>query len=444
MGEKRMENFALEQVRPEDRKGWISLAFVQMGMIICVPSLLLGCLLSLGMPLWKAIASGTAGYLLTVLLSFPLGMQGADLGIPSVRIAASTFGRKGARFLIGTVMLVSMVGWFGINCNVCGESFVNLIDNAFGVQVPAPAASVFWGIVMLISAVFGMNALRRLDACSLPLLAAIMIGGTVMAFARYGTGGLYAPSEDTMTFVQGVGLSFSFTAAAAVTCADITRFQKNRKETVKSVFWGVMPAGIFTLCLGVLITKATGDYDITSVLASVGLPVLGVLVLILASWTTNSLNAYSAGLDAVMVFGAPDRKRKLVTIFVGAAGILLAVAGILEHIQMFLSLLSYMLSAVGGIMTADYWIVGRGRPEYWHELPGWNRTGVTAAVLAIVAAALIGVDYTGLAWGFLIYLALERLWPSASRTQRDVAEKYAECNFEEDKEGNEEKYGGEE
>lgn len=444
MGEKRMENFALEQVRPEDRKGWISLTFVQMGMIICVPSLLLGCLLSLGMPLWKAIASGTAGYLLTVLLSFPLGMQGADLGIPSVRIAASTFGRKGARFLIGTVMLVSMVGWFGINCNVCGESFVNLINHAFGVQVPAPAASIFWGIVMLVSAVFGMNALRRLDACSLPLLAAIMIGGTVMAFARYGTGGLYAPPEDTMTFVQGVGLSFSFTAAAAVTCADITRFQKNRKETVKSVFWGVMPAGIFTLCLGVLITKATGDYDITTVLASVGLPVLGVLVLILASWTTNSLNAYSAGLDAVMVFAAPDRKRKLVTVLVGAAGILLAVAGILEHIQMFLSLLSYVLSAVGGIMTADYWIVGRGRPEHWHELPGWNRTGVTAAVLAIAAAALIGVDYTGLAWGFLIYLALERLWPSASRTQRDVAEKYTERDFEEDKEGNEEKYGGEE
>lgn len=416
MGEKRMENSALEQVRPEDRKGWISLAFVQMGMIICVPSLLLGCLLSLGMPLWKAIASGTAGYLLTVLLSFPLGMQGADLGIPSIRIAASTFGRKGARFLIGTVMLVSMVGWFGINCNVCGESFVNLIDNAFGVQMPVPAASILWGIVMLISAVFGMNALRRLDACSLPLLAAIMIGGTVMAFARYGTGGLYAPSEDTMTFVQGVGLSFSFTAVAAVTCADITRFQKNRKETVKSVFWGVMPAGIFTLCLGVLITKVTGDYDITTVLASVGLPVLGVLVLILASWTTNSLNAYSAGLDAVMVFGAPDRKRKLVTVLVGAAGILLAVAGILEHIQMFLSLLSYVLSAVGGIMTADYWIVGRGRPEHWNELPGWNRTGVTAAVLAIAAAALIGVDYTGLAWGFLIYLALERLWPSASRT----------------------------
>ena len=247
-----------------------------------------------------------------------------------------------------------------------------------------------------------------------------------------------------MTFVQGVGLSFSFTAAAAVTCADITRFQKNRKETVKSVFWGVMPAGIFTLCLGVLITKATGDYDITTVLASVGLPVLGVLVLILASWTTNSLNAYSAGLDAVMVFAAPDRKRKLVTVLVGAAGILLAVAGILEHIQMFLSLLSYVLSAVGGIMTADYWIVGRGRPEHWHELQGWNRTGVTAAVLAIAAAALIGVDYTGLAWGFLIYLALERLWPSASRTQRDVAEKYTERDFEEDKEGNEEKYGGEE
>lgn len=97
MGEKRMENFALEQVRPEDRKGWISLAFVQMGMIICVPSLLLGRLLSLGMPLWKAIASGTAGYLLTVLLSFPLGMQGGGSGNPQCPDRGIYLWKKGSQ-----------------------------------------------------------------------------------------------------------------------------------------------------------------------------------------------------------------------------------------------------------------------------------------------------------------------------------------------------------
>ena len=35
------EKFALEPVGPEEKKGWISLAFVQTGIIVCVPSLLL-------------------------------------------------------------------------------------------------------------------------------------------------------------------------------------------------------------------------------------------------------------------------------------------------------------------------------------------------------------------------------------------------------------------
>ena len=410
-----MEEFALEKVRPEDRKGWVSLAFVQTGMIICVPSLLLGCLLSMEMPLWKAIVSGAAGYLLTIIISFFLGIQGTDLGIPSVRIVTSTFGTKGTRIIIATLLTISMVGWFGINCNVCGESFANLMYSATGIQIPVALSSILWGIVMLTSAVFGMNALKKLDSISLPLLVIIMVVGTILAIKNFGTSGLHAPVEGNMSFIQGVGLSFSFTALAAVTCADITRFQKNRKETIKSTFWGMLPAALFTLCLGIMMTKITGDYDITSVLATVGLPVLGVIVLILATWTTNSLNAYSAGLDAVMAFNIPDNRRRETTIVAGIVGIILAALGILEHIQTFLSLLSYVFSAVGGVMLADYWIVGKGKPENWHEIQGFGWTGIISTVLAIIVAALVGIDYSGLLWGLVIYVIVEHFIPSASR-----------------------------
>ena len=342
------------------------------------------------------------------------------------------FGKQGARFLVGATMLISMVGWSGLNCNVCGESFASLVRTAFGMEVPVMASSVFWEIVMLISAVYGMNAFRRLDAVALPLLVLLMILGTILAFLRYGAEGLSLPSGNTMTFVQGMGLSFSFTAAGAITSADITRFQKSRKDTVKSVFWGIMPAGIFTLCLGILMTKMTGNYDITSVLTSVGLPVSGVLVLILATWTTNSLNAYSAGLDAVMVFGIPDQKRKAATAVAGLAGIVLAAAGILGHMETFLSLLSYVFSAVGGVMTADYWIVRKGRKESWHEKRGWNPTGVLAMILAIGAAVIVKVDYSGIIWGFFIYLIVERLLPGSREKELPSTE-------EEQGKGNEEK-----
>lgn len=412
---KSMEDFALEQVRPEDRKGWVSLAAVQTGLFICVPSLLLGALLASSMPLWQALIAGIAGYLLTIIISFFLGMQGADLGIPSVAIACSTYGKKGTRYIMSSLLAISMMGWFGVNCNVCGEAFSNLMKIATGIEIPVALSSIVWGVIMLLSAVFGMNALKKLDSISIPLLVIIMLAGTVMAFRKFGTEGLGAEVEQTMSLVQGIGLSFSFTALAAVTCSDITRFQKNRKETLKSTFWGILPAAVFTLVLGILMTKVANDYDISSVLATVGMPFLGIVVLILATWTTNSLNAYSAGLDVVMTFNLPDNKRKMATLVTGIVGIALAVLGILGHIETFLSLLAYVFSAMGGVMFADYWIVGKGKPESWHSVEGFNWAGILATVIAIAVAAFIGIDYTGLLWAVIAYVVIEKFIPSKSR-----------------------------
>lgn len=413
--EKQMEDFALEKVKAEDRKSWISLAAVQTGIFICVPSLLLGALLTEAMPVSQAIIAGILGYCLTIFISLFLGMQGADLGVPSAVIICSTFGEKGSRIIISLLLSISMIGWFGINCNVCGEAFSNLMRIAAGVHIPAVVSSILWGVIMLLSAIFGMNALKKLDAIAIPCLVIIMVLGAVMAYKNFGTSRLYADIIPTMNIVQGTGLSFSFTALAAVTCSDITRFQRDRTDTVKSTFWGILPAGVFTLILGILMTKMADDYDISSVLATVGLPFLGIIVLILATWTTNSLNAYSAGLDVVMTFNLPDNKRKFATLIAGLVGIVLAACGILGHIETFLSLLSYVFSATGGIMLVDYWIVGKGKPESWHKVPGFNWAGIIAMVIGIAIAAMIGIDYTGLLWGAIIYLIVERFIPSQSR-----------------------------
>lgn len=413
--EKQMEDFALEKVKAEDRKSWISLAAVQTGIFICVPSLLLGALLTEAMPVSQAIIAGILGYCLTIFISLFLGMQGADLGVPSAVIICSTFGEKGSRIIISLLLSISMIGWFGINCNVCGEAFSNLMRIAAGVHIPAVVSSILWGVIMLLSAIFGMNALKKLDAIAIPCLVIIMVLGAVMAYKNFGTSRLYADIIPTMNIVQGTGLSFSFTALAAVTCSDITRFQRDRTDTVKSTFWGILPAGVFTLILGILMTKMADDYDISSVLATVGLPFLGIIVLILATWTTNSLNAYSAGLDVVMTFNLPDNKRKFATLIAGLVGIVLAACGILGHIETFLSLLSYVFSATGGIMLVDYWIVGKGKPESWHKVPGFNWAGIIAMVIGIAIAAMIGIDYTGLLWGAIIYPIVERFIPSQSR-----------------------------
>ena len=42
---------------------------------------------------------------------------------------------------------------------------------------------------------------------------------------------------------------------------------------------------------------------------NLGFPVLGIIALILATWTTNAVNAFSGGLALINVFDIPKEKK---------------------------------------------------------------------------------------------------------------------------------------
>ena len=79
-----------------------------------------------------------------------------------------------------------------------------------------------------------------------------------------------------------------------------------------------MPAGLGLLALGCVLTGLAGNSDITLVLSDLGIPVLGMIVLILSTWTTNTLNAYGAGLNVVMMFNLKESSRGRVTLISGS------------------------------------------------------------------------------------------------------------------------------
>lgn len=329
-GKKPIEAFALSRVPREQRKSWVDMVMVQAGMVICIPAFLLGSMLAEGMPTLQAMVAGVIGY--GMVLTLILGIQGADLGIPTCAISTSTFGRKGTRLLVSSLFTVSLVGFFGLQVNVCGEAFSTLALAAFGVEIPVVASSIFWGMVMVVIAVWEMETLKNLDTISVPLLLLIMIVGTVMAM--------------------------------------------------------------------------------------VGLPILGLTIMILAQLTTNSVNAYTGGLDAVMTFNLPDNRRREATFVVGVLGVVLAVLGILDFIEVYLNWTTFLGAPIAGVMIADYWIVGRGKPGSWHANEGWNGTGIAATLISLVIALMIpfGVfNFNGVIIGFIVYLILEHFWPSASR-----------------------------
>ncbi|MFR1298467.1 MAG: cytosine permease [Blautia massiliensis (ex Durand et al. 2017)] len=133
--------------------------------------------------------------------------------------------------LISALFMISMIGWFAVQNGVCGSAFSNLIEASTGVKIPIPVSTVVWGIIMLVTAVYGINALDKLNKIAIPALVIVTVIGCVVAIQRFGTGNLSMTIEDpAMSFADGVVLTISFMATGALNAPDFTRYQRTRKR----------------------------------------------------------------------------------------------------------------------------------------------------------------------------------------------------------------------
>lgn len=135
--------------------------------------------------------------------------------------------------------------------------------------------------------------------------------------------------------------------------------------------------------LGAILTVIANEYDISAVFITVGLPVIGVIALILATWTTNTANAYSGGIDLVSLFDAKDEKRGILTAIAGGIAIVITLMGIASNFINTLNLLGCLTLPVTGAVLADYFIIRKGNPKNWKYIKGWRISGFAATAAGV-------------------------------------------------------------
>ena len=115
--------------------------------------------------------------------------------------------------------------------------------------------------------------------------------------------------------------------------------------------------------------------------AGLGLPIVAMLVLILATWTTNTGNAYMSGLAACKMFSIKDSKRPLVTMICGVLGVLMAIAGLADFLNTYISILGAVVPPIMGVVICDYWVICKAKTENWSPVRGINWIGIIAWVI---------------------------------------------------------------
>ncbi|WP_410767738.1 cytosine permease [Fontibacillus sp. BL9] len=411
----------------EKTQSWFTLGIVWAGAMISIPGLLVGNTLITGMSLSKTLTVALIGYGIIVAIMILQGIQSTDLGKTTVQVASQVFGKKGSRTILSIILTIACLGWFGIQANVCGAALANLLAE-LNIAMPVPVASLISGLVMVVSAMYGIKVLRVLSYVAVPLLVVLCVYGLIQALNGETVQLIssYRP-EQKMGFMDGLAVTMGSFALGAVIAGDYSQFSGKRSDVWKAAIFGIIPAGVLMISVGAVLTLAYQTNDVTAVFLNIATPFIGGVVLILAAWKTNMVNAISGGFALINVFNVSKEKEKWAVGVAGLIGTVLAVIGILDYFTPVMSILSAMVPPVAGVMIASYWVMNKGDKHSWKETEGVNRLGVYSWLVGSVIACtpvilslfpglpqVSNQPLLGIVISFVLYIAGYRL--TASKT----------------------------
>lgn len=317
-----------------------------------------------GMGLSNFIWINVLSLLIGLVPSMLLAHMGRQVPIISMVMARRTYGTAGAA-LLSVLYTVVGAGWFGLNTDVGGQILGTLF----------PGHGMLWyivlGVIQIALVFFGMDVLEKFyNYTALVFLFCYAVLAYYL-FARYPF--VMPRQAGAVNWGKDVDLILSFSLLAwAYIFPTVTRFcpplTPAEKPSRRALYMlapsiGVMSAVLVMGALGLTALRMTGDWNIA--LLGKSLPVWGevsAIGVILAIAHTNAMNLYPAVTTLLAVNTGGGRSHRLLqpslVLILGVFSTVLAVLGILDYIQGFLSLLGSLLFPFTFILVVD-WFHGR-------------------------------------------------------------------------------------
>jgi len=387
---------------------WYSLASIWFGGIVSVPALLVGSTLIASLSFQISLLAGFLGFCFVVLYMSLISIAAVEHRQNTVILASSSFGEQGANIIVGLVIGLSTLGWFGIQANIAGASFSNIITEMNGPEIPMWISTVFWGVVMVLTAVFGFKYLKWLNYIAVPAMVVLLAYALVITFNEHSFNEIleFEPTI-TMPILQGIGFTIGFIAVGGVISADYNRFAVTKKDAILGSIMGIIPSAMCLLAIGAILAVTQGTYDIVEIFSSLGYPFLAMSILILATWTTNVVNIYSSGLAFTNLLKLSETDRSKVTLCVGLGGIALGAVGILNYFLSFITILTIAITPIAGVLISDYFIA-----KSYSEIPQKiNWIGLIAWASGVILMILMSsqIKYIlGIFMSVIVYYLLKK------------------------------------
>jgi cytosine permease len=388
------DDFSLARVPAEERHHWLVVFLQRYGQLSALSQFLLGATLGFGMDFWPAFWAFTLGAIILEIVSIFTGIAGQREGLSTSLLTRWTgFGRYGSS-LLGLVITISLMGWFGVQNAVFAQGLDSLLPHV----LPIWAWQVLTGAVVTVIVIWGFLSMSWTAFITVPAFVLLCLYSLSVEFSTHSIPGLVASAHPGPALSLGVAATLvagGFMVGAVIT-PDMSRFNRSWQDVVKQTVLG-FTLGEYTIgMIGVLLAHAVKTENVIGIVTTTS-GAVGVLVLVAATLKINDWNLYSGSLGlANFIDSISGHKvhRALLTLVVGALGTLLSALGILQHFVGFLTVLGVAFPPVGAIMVVDYYLIRRHRGELREsgrqgslpvDAPGWVPAGLAAWVIGAVA-----------------------------------------------------------
>lgn len=422
------DDYALSRVPQNGKKKLWQIIMIRLGCFACVSQLMTGAALGFGMTFHDAVFAVLLGSIALVIVGAALGIIGAQQGLSTSLLSRwCGFGNYGSA-LIGIVIAIASVGWFGVQNTVFAEG-VYRATGVLNLQIWA----VITGLSIIIIVYFGISSLSWTANIALPLFLIAIGISSVQMFRGHSLSALVeSPIPGTpLSMATGATMVAGSFIIGAIYSPDICRFLKRGRD----VLWMTLIStfvGELTMCLlAVLMAHAIKSSDIMTIIVSLS-GLLGVIIVIFSTIKVNDINLYAASLGMTNALNALLKKkfdRRKMTIAIGIIGTALSVMGVINYFIDFLVLLGVTIPPVAGIISIDYFILKREKlildtSKEEGKLPDkvekWNPIAIVAWIIGFLVGYYVqaGIpSLNSLVAAGIIYYCIMKIYAAVQKKE---------------------------
>lgn len=417
----RFDESARIAVRQEETvSGW-SVGLVLFGICLTLPTLYTGAITAQNLGFTETVLAIGLASLVLSLMSIPAAVVGVQTRLNSYLIFQFVFGKKGSNF-INALLGITLLGWFSVTAGFFGETLYIAFEEFFGTSPPVWSLTLISSTLIIATTIFGFKAIDRLALLAVPLLILFLIYVCNLSLSG---AELYEVLEirglNPDYFTTAVSTIIGSLIVGVVLMPDLSRYARTTKACITASVLGNGIGNSFAMVIGVIPAMVTGLLDPMAYMISLGLVASALIILIFATWTTNSVNLYSTTLAlAVIETKIPEWK---IAIICGVSGTILAMIGVTEYFIEFLEWLSVIVPPVAGIYLVDYYVLKQKNfslclydnlPEYdFAALLSWLVATFIVVAVFITEISIVGIpSLDALLITIPIYLLCRKAWPT--------------------------------